>query len=467
MLVVQLPNSVELGLMRLACEKANILCIPLQRNLRHRELEYILSKSEAKGIVIPWEFQGFNYFNMVEELRPGLPGLKHIMITGEKVPQGTISIKEMAENSLERKYPSDYLEKTKCPGTEFYLILHTTGTTGLPKLVEYPMAPRFCSNKALIHYLKLTRDDVLCCFTAAHVGPNGIAYFTAPELACKTIWVEHFTPEDALKLIEKERITVGLVVPTVLSRLLSSPELGKYDLSSIRLWWSAGAVLPYQLGLETEEKLGGVVLTGLGATDFGGFTILPIDAPQEERLLSVGKPPEGILEIKLVDDQGNEVPTGEVGEVWGRGPVCVSGYYKDPEATRQAWTSDGWFKMGDLGKWDEKGNLVLVGRKKDMIIRAGQNIYPVEIENLLQSHPGIEAVSIVGIPDNSLGEKACAFVVLRGGEKFTLIDMIDFLKSKRIAPYKLPERLEIIDRLPLVADQKVDKKALQQLASRQ
>lgn len=465
-LVVQLPNSIELCFLRLACEKTSILCLPVQRNLRHLEMEYILRKTEAAALVIPQEFQGFNYYDMVQGLRHGLPQLRHILITGEKVPAGSISIKEMVETPRESKYPADYLDKTKCPGTEFSLILHTTGTTGFPKFVEYPVCPRIFSNKAFIDYLQLKSDDVLGCFSAASVGPNGVAYFTAPEIACKTLWIEHFEPEKALELIEKERITVGLVVPTVLVRMLNSPALGRYDTSSIRLWWSAGAMLPYQVAVEAEEKLGGVILSGLGATDWGGFTILPLDAPREERLLTVGKPPEGVIEIKLVDDHGETVSGGEIGEVWGRGPACLSGYYKDPEATWQAWTRDGWFKMGDLAKWDEKGNLVLVGRKKDMIIRAGQNIYPIEIENLLITHPKVDSAAIVGTPDKVLGEKACAFVVPKRGQDFSFSEMIDFLKNKRVALYKLPEQLVIIDKIPLVADQKVDKKALQQMMAK-
>jgi non-ribosomal peptide synthetase component E (peptide arylation enzyme) len=171
-----------------------------------------------------------------------------------------------------------------------------------------------------------------------------------------------------------------------------------------------------------------------------------------------------MTEIKLVDDNGKEVPQGDIGEVWATGPSAVSGYYRDPKATAQAWTTDGWFKMGDLGYLDKDGDLVLVVRKKDMIIRAGQNIYPIEVENLLLTHPKIAAVSIVGIPDPIVGEKACAFVVSAGEEKITFEEMVSFLKEQNLSPYKLPEILEFIDKLPLIADQKVDKKALQEEA---
>ena len=461
MLVVQLPNSAELHLFRLACEKASILCIPVQRNLRHREMEYILQQTDAVGVVINFEFRDFNYYDMIQSLRPNLPKLRNIMVAGDKVPAGTISVNEMLKNPLEKKYPADYLQKTKCKGTDFYLIMHTTGTTGFPKFVEYPIAPRIFSNKGFIDSFKLTKKDVLGAFSAASAGPNCIAYFTAPEVACKTIWEEHFNPEEAFQLIEKEKITIGLVVPTNLALMLRHPSLGKYDLSSMRLWWCVGAMLPYPVALETEAKLGGKINSGLGATDFGGYTIHPFDAPQQKRLLTLGKGIPGMTDVRLVDEFGKDIKKGEVGEVWLSGPAAVSGYYRDPKTTAQAWTADGWFKMGDLGYFDKDDDLVLVGRKKDMIIRAGQNIYPIEIENILLTHPKVAATSIVAVPDPVVGEKACAFVVTKGNEKITFKEMIAFLTEQKLAPYKLPELLEFIDKLPLVAGEKVDKKALQ------
>lgn len=466
MLVPQLPNSVELALLRLACEKSSILCMPVQRNLRQREMEYILRETAAVAVVIPWKFRDFDYFDMIQQLRPGLPELRHVLVTGDTIPAGALPLRDLLENPLEKKYREEYLSNAKCKGTDFYLVMHTTGSTGFPKFVEYPMAPRVFSNKGLIAYLKLTPDDVFGAFSGASSGPNCVAYFTAPELGAKVVWEEHFEPEEAFQLIEKERITVGLVVPTNLALMLRHPSMDKYDLSSIRLWWCAGANVPYPVALEAESKLGGVIINGLGATDFGGYTIHPLNAPQRKRLLTVGKPVPGMSEIKIVDNNGQEVRQGEVGEVWSRGPAAVSGYYRDPQTTALAWTPDGWFKFGDLGYLDADGDLVLVGRKKDMIIRAGQNIYPIEIETVLLNHPKIAAAAIVGIPDPVVGEKACAFVVTKGGENLNFQQMVSFLKEQKLAPYKMPERLEVVDQLPLIADQKVDKKALQKIATR-
>ena len=151
-----------------------------------------------------------------------------------------------------------------------------------------------------------------------------------------------------------------------------------------------------------------------------------------------------------------------MGRILGRGPSCISGYYKDPEATWNAWTKDGWYTLGDLGRWDEEVNLVVVGREKDMIIRGGQNIYPAEIESLIVTHPKIVEAALVGYPDQVMGERACLFIVPKKGESLSFGEIISFLRTKNIASYKLPEKLEILDKLPLVGGQKIDKKQLRQ-----
>ena len=187
---------------------------------------------------------------------------------------------------------------------------------------------------------------------------------------------------------------------------------------------------------------------------------MPPSDPREIRLGTVGKPSAEGDEIKLVDEAGREVARGEVGEVWARGPSGLSGYYKDADTTWQVWTSDGWFKSGDLGRLDEHGNLTIIGRKTDTIIRGGQNISPVEIENMLATHPKVYSIAIIGMPDPVMGEKACAYVVPKPGQELTFDEMVSFLRQKHIASYKLPERLEILDKLPLVAEQKVNRKVL-------
>lgn len=461
LIVTQLPNCIELCIIRVACEKAGMVCLPALPNLRRNEMEHLLGHHDAKAIVIPWKFRGFDYFKAIQEIRVNLPNLEHVFVLGSRVPKGVTPIKEMIQDPLEERYPPGYLDETKCPATEVSLVLHTTGSTGLPKLVEYPMCCRIFSNKEQIRIFKLTRDDVIGIIGPAPGGPNNIAYLTAPEVAAKVVMIERFSPEDAFKLIEREKVTFVGVVPAQLAMMLEDPKVQEYDLNSVRYWYSVGATLPYKMGVKVEEKMGGTVVIGYGIAEWGGFTITPPELPRETRLTTSGKPIDG-THIKIFDDNGKEVPKSDIGEVWGGGPCCVSGYYKDPEANRQSWTADGWFKTGDLGKLDEKDNLIIVGRKKDMIIRGGQNIYPVEIENLILTHPKVSKVAVVKMPDPVMGERACAYVVPRSGQDFTFTEMLPFLESRDIASYKLPERLEIVDTLPMVGGgQKVDKKTLE------
>ncbi len=460
-LVIQLPNYAELPLIRVGCEKAGVLCLPVLRNLRTKEVEYILGRLEVRGIVIPWKYRGFDYVEMVAQIQAGLPDLKHIMVLGDEVPGGAVSVREMLHNPLEKKYSADYLKDRSYRPDEVSLVNHTTGTTGFPKFVEYPMAARLRLGRGFVEALKMTDRDVVCALGAVPAGANCVVYFGAPQAACKVVVVENFEAETVFKIIQNERVTVACGVPAMWSMMIEHPRRTEYDLSSVRLWWNAGAFLPPQLGAEVEARLGGAIVSGLGASDFGGTIIPELDAPAEIRFMTVGTGKAGTV-FKIVDDTGEEVGKEEVGEIWGTGPSCASGYFQDAEATWQAWTKDGWFKTGDLGRIDAEGNLIVVGRKKDLIIRGGQNVYPAEIESILLTHPGVASVAVVAMPDALMGEKACAYVQPKGGCGLAFPEMVTFLTNQDIALYKIPERLELIDDMPMVGGgQKIDKKVLQ------
>lgn len=460
MVVIQLPNVIEVPLLRVACEKAGLLCLQSLRTYRHAEMGYILKYLDAVGVVIPGEYRGFDHFQMVQDLRKDLPKLKYIYVPGDKIPPGASSLKKMVERPIEKDYPADTLQKTKTPSTEFSLVVHTTGTTGFPKFVEYPACTRIYQWRKNAEVVNLTKDDIFTVIGPAPGGPNFPAYTGGPLKGAKIVMLERFDAEEALKLIEKEKCTIVCVVPAQLAMMVQHPNRDNHSYKSVRFWWCSSAVLDPNIGREVEEKMGGKIVIVLGATDWGGEVLTHPDIPREIRLRTVGKPVDG-TEIRLVDDDGQDVPPGAIGEIWSRSPSGVSGYYKDPEATRQAWAG-GWYRLGDLGKFDEQGNLMIVGRKKDMIIRGGQNIYPIEIECLLTTHPGVSEAAVVAMPDVIMGEKACAFIVPKKGQTFTFDRMIDFLKEKNIAAFKLPERLELIENMPMAGEQKVDKKLLRQ-----
>ncbi len=461
-LVIQLPNCVELVLLRVACEKAGVLCLPILRNLRQREVERILTDVGARGIVIPWKYRELDYFAMISEMRPRLPALKNVIVAGDSAPTGGLLLKDLLAGPDPTPQESEILKASSYPPHEVSIVAHTSGTTGFPKFVEYSVAARLALGRGFIDTFKLTEREIICALGSVPAGVNNVAYFAAPQAASKVVMLEHFEAEAAFRAIQRERVTVVCGVPAMYALMVKHPRSADYDLSSVRIWWCGSAFLPYPLAVEVEEKLGATMVNGLGAVDFGGTTVASPEDSREKRILTVGKPRSGTI-IKIASEDGTEVERGAVGEIWGTGPASSSGYYLDPEATRHAWTQDGWFRTGDLGRIDEDGNVLIVGRQKEVIIRGGQNIYPAELEGLLSAHPKIAAVALVGMSDAIMGEKACACIVPRDGHTLTLQDVVTFLKEKDIAPYKIPERLELMAELPMAGGgQKVDKKALRE-----
>jgi non-ribosomal peptide synthetase component E (peptide arylation enzyme) len=458
-IAIQLYNCAELFTFRLACEKAGIVAVTLLPNFRQAEVRAILNHTEAVGIVIPFEFRGFNYFSMIQEIKSDTPSLRHIFVIGNDVPEGAISVKELAESPLGGKYSPDYFQKTRFSAFETFQIATTTGTTGMPKCVEFVSSVRQCTGRVIAKRLKITEDDVVGAFAPVIAGGcfNEV-YRAAPLMGARIAVAKYFTPEEILALIERERVTIIATVPAVLIRILEYPDFEKYDVSSLRIVKYGGAALPYDQALKAWEKFGRPVLPAYGGLDVGTMSSSFIEDTKENLLKTVGKPLDGAI-IKLIDENNEEVPEGEVGEVIVKGPHCEPGYFGDPEATKEAWY-DGWFHTGDLASFDIEGRLTIRGRRKDMIIRGGQNIYPLEIESMLLKHPKVLKASVIGMPDAEMGEKACAYAVIMNGESLSFSDMVLFMKSLGIAPFKIPERLEIIDDLPLAGGIKVDKKQL-------
>ncbi len=461
-LMIQLPNIAEHVLVRLACEKAGILSIPEMPTFRQTELKWIGDQTQAVGLVIPRVYRNFDYYQMARELQSELPHLKHIIVAGDEVPEGCLSLKELMEHPYEEEYDLRELESRRLdPIHEVGFLLTTTGTTGTPKIIEHRIAAReIWAAKAHIRNWELGPSDVVLAFAPIAGAAGGTpAYVTAPVAGAKIALEHEYKGEEILQLIEKERVTVLALVPTQLARLVQLP-LEKYDLSSLRILKTAGGYLPPSLAQEAEEKFGCPILGTFGSQDTGSVSGVPLSASKEERYTTVGRIHPGV-EVKVVDDQGREVKPGEVGTLYFRGPGNSIGYYRDLEKTlTEAYDKEGWATTGDLVTLTEDGWLKIVGRKKDIIIRGGQNIYPREIEDYLIAHPKIIEAAVVPMPDPVMGERACAFVTLKKGEQFTFEEMVEYLKSKKIAMFKIPERLEVLEAMPLAGAAKIDKKAL-------
>lgn len=463
-LVLLLPNCVENFLARAACEKAGILCAHLPPTFRFHELEKILAQAQPAATVTPWIWNKLDFVSFLQERLPGFPSLKYLIVSGERNPPGTLALESLMtpQGSSGEALPAGRQYKP----WEVSLITSTTGSTGLPKLVENPAAARLKCGEEFRRGFEITEDDTVLLSVAGVGGGAFMAYYSSPLTGCRVVVQERFEPEETLRIIEKDKITILPVVPTQAIRLAEHPSLCSYDLESLRAVGVYGAPLHYETGKKIEASLKAKVVQFWGSHDCGIGVVTSVRKSQRIRLGTVGKPRQGSgEEISIHGDRDEFLPPGEVGEVWARGPACVSGYYRDEKATRSVWTADGWFRCGDLGYLDRWGYLRLVGRKKDIIIRGGQNISPAELEELLADHPGVQMSAVVGVPDPVWGERVCAYIVLRDGWKLTLEDISAYLREKQVASFKIPERLEIVSSFPQVQD-KVDKKALREDVTR-
>ncbi|MBU0515379.1 MAG: AMP-binding protein [Proteobacteria bacterium] len=465
--IIQSPNSVYGFLARIASERAGLISLTVYPYLRERELEHFLGMTEASMVICPHVYRKFDYLAMYRELMQKFPSLTQIFLFDEEVPpgapDGTKSLIQVTEE-YQGKIDEAALEARRFDSFwDVGLLTSTTGTTGLPKLVEWPTAPRVCTSKGRIDLWNLTQDDITMA-VAPHAGgaAGTLTYFAAPVAGAKTVMLEEFSGPGALEVIAREKVTAIGVVPTHLIRMLEA-DVESYDLSSLRFVRSAGGYLPPLVAEEVEQRFDAVITSDLGTQDKGSVSGCKVTDPVDLRRRTVGHMLPGNT-LKLIDEDGNPVPEGQPGILWFRGPHAPAGFYRDEEMTREVFDEAGWTTTEDIVQLD-RGCLWILGRAKDMVIRGGQNIYPAEVEGLLNEHPAVAANAIVGYSDREMGERSAAFVVTKAGQTLTFDEMKDFLINKKLAKYKLPEQMEIVDDMPTVGDSgKVDKKVLKNQA---
>jgi len=462
--VSQLPNCVEAVLLRDALERLGVVYFPLAVGFRHKEMKHLLEFTQAVAIVVPGigRFdEGFDFVGMVLEIKPELPKLKYVVTVGQ-APQGTMSLAEVMALGAKKKVPWDYFKKSTFDFDECVAFRATSGTTGLPKVC---CATTPLHNKEdFITRWKVTENDVVMAIATIATGAGLPAIELSGPTGCKALMMERWDPqtgpERALSLIEKERVTIACGVPPHILMIAQHPNVEKYNISSLRLFTWAGAPLAKGAVAGIEKRLGCKLVPYYGSMDAGAISAAYYDDSIEVRSSTVGKP-YSKRELKIIDpDTGKEVPHGEIGEVLVRGAVGNLGYYKDLEHTKANWDSEGWFHTKDLGKIDEEGNICLMGRATDTINRGGQKIHPLEVEEILKTHPKVAEVVIVPMPDPIVGQRACAYVEPKAGQTFTFEEMIARLEQEKMAKYKRPERLEIMERLPRLPSGKVDKTGL-------
>ncbi len=455
--VVQTPNWVEFFFVRLACARIGAIPVPQAYTVREHEVEIAAGESQATALFFCADFHGFNYVAMMEGMRSRLPTVKHWVCIGEHVP-GMSCLEDMLADPIEMRFAPGHLLSFHPGANDIDILMSTSGSTGKPKFVLRTPNVFLTLGHHIVERARLGPQDVVLGVAPVIQGTGySVATVAALIAGCRNVLLDRFDPDAALELIQRERVTVAVGVPTHMIKMMNSPRVGEFDLSSLRLFYHAGAPLAAQAAAEFVEKFGCRLMEAYGALDGGTPVHTLYDDPHEKTFNTVGKVCAG-MELKIANDDGLALPAGEIGEVVYRGPNCAVGLYGDD---KHSFGADGWFLSGDLGVLDTEGYLRIVGRKKNIIIRGGQNISPTEVEDALIAHPDIREVAVVKMPDPVFGERACAFVVAAPGKTVTVQECFDFLVQRSFAKYKIPERVINVPDFPLLHNGKVDRKVLE------
>jgi 2,3-dihydroxybenzoate-AMP ligase len=427
---------------------------------RYLEIHHVVQITEAVGYAILDRMGDFSFIGLAERIKNECPSLRLILVHGQEAPAGYTSLSNLLQqDSGLSRAALDSIAITPTDPAVFQL---SGGTTGVPKLIPRTHNDYVFNSKAAASVVDVRRDDaLLVVLPIAHNLPlasPGIQGFLLR--GARSVLSTSTRASDVFPTIEREKITHLEVVPALLIRWINDPSIGKHDLSSVRVIQSGGQRLQPEVKRRTEELIpSATVQENFGMAE-GLLTFVRLDDPYEVRMETVGRPVCPDDEVKLVDDEGREVPDGEVGELACRGPYTLRGYYRAPEHNARVFTPDGFYLTGDLMRRHRSGNLIVEGRKKDLINRGGEKISAEEIESLILSHPAVQNVACVPMPDPVLGERTCAFIIPKPGMTVTLPELVRFLSDAGIAKYKLPEGVELVDEFPLSPFGKVSKQTL-------
>lgn len=450
---VQLPNCVEFVYSYYALSLIGAIMLPIHMPYRKNELLDVVERYECKYLIGPDMDRNFDYRSMYSEVAASRNGDLTVIAAGKSGAGPFQSFEELIEKADQGIAFSR--EEALASANEINSIFLTSGTTGGKiKGVMWTL-------NMFMHNAKAFDESYLMshCDTSLFLGPfTHIAFVLALNAmtyqGSTLVTVRDMKVSKAIEMIEREKVTVLMGVPAQYSRMLDDPSYKTRDTSTLRTIVSFGSAVPAELVKRVREEMCAFNLW-YGTTEAGYCTTkwgLPLKTLQE----TVGSPQRG-AEWKVVDIKGNLLPRGIEGELCINGPVRSAGYYKDDELNKASFDNEGWFHTGDLGFIDEDGNVHVTGRIKDLVIRGGENILPIEIENEIYEHPSVKDVSIIGMPDPELGERVCAYVVCKPGATLSLEEIREFLSKRDLAYFKLPERLEIIDSFPRTDSGKIQK----------
>jgi len=462
--LLQFPNIREFIIVFFALQRIGVIpvmCLPLHRG---REMTYFARLTGAKAHFFPQRFRNFDYVAMAKEIQATTPTLQYLLATGDGTESGVSYLGPWIEEEPRVSDVARVLASHRPDPFEVAFMLLSGGTTGVPKLIPRTHVDYLCNARECARVLGWNADTVfMVALPAAHNFPLGAPGMLAALAAGGRVAMCASVDADTVfETIERQKGDFLGVSPALLIALLNSPARHKYDLGSLRFVYAGGQKMLPELADRTRATWS-FAITGQAFGMAEGLTNLTRpDDPWEVVRETQGRPVSAADEIRIVDEGGEEVALGAVGELITRGPYTIRGYYKSDEYNRLAFTADGFYRTGDMVRLHPTGNLVVEGRRKDLINRGGEKISAEEIENLMLGHENIHMAAVVAMPDAVMGERSCAFVILKPGRSLTLDQLTGFLQDKQIAKFKLPERLEIVDSFPIVGMGKVSKKDLRE-----
>lgn len=450
----QLPNWWQFTAIHLACLRIGAISNPMMHIFRQRELRFMLTMAESKVLIVPRVFRGFDHAAMAEELRPELPALSQVYVIGD-APQGPFGDMRSPLTEQQKADAGKLFAARRLGADEVIQLMYTSGTTGEPKGVMHTSNTLLAHLRPSIQRLGLTSSEIVLCPTPlAHQLGFLYGLMLPLVLGSTVVLMDIWNPQIGARLLGQHQVTFAMGSTPFLADLTNFPGLPETDVSSLRLFFSAGAPIPRQLVQDATTRLGARIISAWGMTENGAPTMAKPDDPAEKIFNTDGSELDG-MQVRVIDELGQPVAVGEEGKLQVRGASNFVGYLKRPEL--YGIDGEGWFNTGDLARKDAQGYIRISGRAKDVIIRGGENIPVVEVEELLFRHPAIAAAAVVAMPDERLGERACAFVQLRPGATLDFSGLIAYLAEQKMARAYFPERLEIVPELPRTPSGKLQK----------
>ncbi|BEB30191.1 TPA: medium-chain fatty-acid--CoA ligase [Escherichia coli] len=448
----QLPGWCEFTVIYLACLKIGAVSVPLLPSWREAELVWVLNKCQAKMFFAPTLFKQTRPVDLILPLQNQLPQLQQIVGVDKLAPAtSSLSLSQIIADN------TSLTTAITTHGDELAAVLFTSGTEGLPKGVMLTHNNILASERAYCARLNLTWQDVFMMPAPLGHATGFLHGVTAPFLiGARSVLLDIFTPDACLALLEQQRCTCMLGATPFVYDLLNVLEKQPADLSALRFFLCGGTTIPKKVARECQQR-GIKLLSVYGSTESSPHAVVNLDDPLSRFMHIDGYAAAGV-EIKVVDDARKTLPPGCEGEEASRGPNVFMGYFDEPELTARALDEEGWYYSGDLCRMDEAGYIKITGRKKDIIVRGGENISSREVEDILLQHPKIHDACVVAMSDERLGERSCAYVVLKAPHhSLSLEEVVAFFSRKRVAKYKYPEHIVVIEKLPRTTSGKIQK----------